>query len=168
MNVNLGNKIRELRKEKNISQEVLAQYLGVSFQAVSKWENGTALPDITLVPQIANFFGVSADELLCMKETEETEEFIRSISSLPGICVKGLMTIAPYVENAEENRQYFRKLKQLSVDIMQKNIDNISMSSLSMGMSGDYTVAVEEGATYVRVGTSIFGERDYSLNNTIV
>lgn len=101
-------------------------------------------------------------------KTEETAELVRQISALPGICVKGLMTIAPYVENAEENRQYFRKLKQLSVDIMHKNIDNISMGSLSMGMSGDYLVAVEEGATYVRVGTSIFGERDYSLKNTNV
>ena len=100
--------------------------------------------------------------------TEETADLIKSISALPGICVKGLMTIAPYVENAEENRQYFRKLKQLSVDIMHKNIDNISMGSLSMGMSGDYLVAVEEGATYVRVGTSIFGERDYSLKITNV
>ena len=72
------------------------------------------------------------------------------------------MTIAPYVENPEENRQYFRKLKQLSVDIMRKNIDNVSMSVLSMGMSGDYIVATEEGATFVRVGTGIFGERDYS------
>ena len=71
------------------------------------------------------------------------------------------MTIAPYVENPEENRKHFRKLKQLSVDIMSKNIDNVCMNVLSMGMTGDYVVAVEEGATYVRVGTAIFGERDY-------
>ena len=101
-------------------------------------------------------------------KTEETIEMIQKISVLPGICVKGLMTIAPYVEIAEENRQYFRKLKQLSVDIMHKNIDNVSMGSLSMGMSGDYTVAVEEGASYVRVGTGIFGERDYGLKITNV
>ena len=73
------------------------------------------------------------------------------------------MTIAPYVEDSEQNRQYFAQLKQLSVDIITKNIDNISMDILSMGMSGDYEVAVEEGATYVRVGTGIFGERDYSI-----
>jgi len=95
-------------------------------------------------------------------KTEETAALVEQISALPGICVKGLMTIAPYVENAEENRQYFRNLKQLSVDIMHKNIDNVTVGSLSMGMSGDYCVAVEEGATYIRVGTSIFGERDYS------
>ncbi len=108
---------------------------------------------------------VAGEETKFGLKTDETEELIRNISVLPGICVKGLMTIAPYVENAEENRHYFRKLKQLSVDIMHKNIDNISMGSLSMGMSGDYIIAVEEGATFVRVGTTIFGERDYSVKN---
>jgi len=71
------------------------------------------------------------------------------------------MTIAPYVENQEENRQYFAKLRQLSVDIRDKNIDNVYMDVLSMGMTGDYQVAIEEGATYVRVGTGLFGERQY-------
>lgn len=99
-------------------------------------------------------------------KTEEVLEFITEISKFPGISIKGLMTIAPYVENAEENRQYFVKLRQLSVDIMKKNIDNVSMDILSMGMTGDYQVAVEEGASYVRVGTGIFGERDYTVTNT--
>lgn len=92
----------------------------------------------------------------------EAECLISEIIKLPGICVRGLMTIAPFVENAEENRTYFQKLTQLSVDIMGKNTDNRCMGNvLSMGMTGDYMVAVEEGATYVRVGTGIFGERDY-------
>ncbi len=91
----------------------------------------------------------------------EAIALVEEIAKLPGIRIKGLMTIAPFVENPEKNREYFYKLKQLSVDIMQKNIDNVSMNILSMGMTGDYTVAVEEGATYVRVGTGIFGERDY-------
>lgn len=89
------------------------------------------------------------------------EALIRQVSLLPGVLVKGLMTIAPYVDNPEENRQYFAKLKQLSVDISKKNIDNVSMNILSMGMTGDYTVAIEEGASFVRVGTGIFGERRY-------
>ena len=72
------------------------------------------------------------------------------------------MTVAPYTENAEKNRIYFRKMKELLVDINSKNIDNIIMDSLSMGMSSDYEVAIEEGATMVRVGTGIFGERNYS------
>lgn len=89
--------------------------------------------------------------------------FLQNIASLPNICVKGLMTVAPYTENPEENRCYFSKLRQLAVDIMQENIDNISMDILSMGMTGDYEVAIEEGATYVRVGTGIFGERNYNM-----
>lgn len=89
--------------------------------------------------------------------------FIEKIAVLPGISVKGLMAVAPYVENSEENRQYFVKLRQLSVDIMKKNIDNVSMDILSMGMTGDYLTAIEEGSTYVRVGTGIFGERNYSI-----
>lgn len=95
--------------------------------------------------------------------SQEAIELVDAISKLPGIHIKGLMTIAPYVEDSEQNRQYFAQLKQLSVDIITKNIDNVSMDILSMGMSGDYEVAVEEGATYVRVGTGIFGERDYSI-----
>ena len=98
-------------------------------------------------------FGITVDEV---------EDFISEISYLNNIKVKGLMTIAPYVENPEENRNIFRKLKQLSVDINAKNIDNINVSILSMGMTNDYEVSIEEGANMVRVGTGIFGERDYS------
>lgn len=93
---------------------------------------------------------------------EEAPELVGQIALLPGIHIRGLMTIAPFTENPEENRPFFRKLKQLSVDIERKNIDNVSMAVLSMGMTGDYTVAIEEGATCVRVGTGIFGERHYA------
>lgn len=92
---------------------------------------------------------------------EDTIALVEMIATLPNISIKGLMTVAPFTENAEENRQYFHFLKQLSVDIISKNIDNVSMNILSMGMTGDYEVAIEEGATYVRVGTGIFGERNY-------
>ena len=95
---------------------------------------------------------------------EDTEEFIRSIAVLPHIRVEGLMTIAPFVEDAEENREFFVKLRKLSVDIKSKNIDNVNMHHLSMGMTGDYEVAIQEGATMVRVGTGIFGERNYSIS----
>ena len=90
---------------------------------------------------------------------EDAEEAIRRISSLPHVHIRGLMTIAPFVENPEENRGIFQKLYQFSVDINDKNIDNVTMGVLSMGMSGDFEVAIEEGATMVRVGTSIFGAR---------
>ncbi|MBS6953613.1 MAG: YggS family pyridoxal phosphate-dependent enzyme [Enterocloster asparagiformis] len=90
---------------------------------------------------------------------EDAEEAIRAISAFPHVHIKGLMTIAPFVENPEENRGIFKKLYQFSVDINDKNIDNVTMGVLSMGMSGDFEVAIEEGATMVRVGTSIFGAR---------
>lgn len=93
----------------------------------------------------------------------DCETFIREIAKLEHISVQGLMTIAPFVENAEDNRKYFAKLRELSVDIAAKNIDNVSMCNLSMGMTGDYQVAIEEGATMVRVGTGIFGHRNYNL-----
>ena len=95
--------------------------------------------------------------------SEETEQLVREIAKFPHIRIKGLMTIAPYTDNPESNRVYFRNMKKLSVDIENKNIDNVSMSVLSMGMTGDYQVAVEEGATLVRVGTGIFGERNYNI-----
>ena len=94
---------------------------------------------------------------------EELDEFIEKIAGFSHIQVKGLMTIAPFVEDPEENRPIFARLRKLSVDITAKNVDNITMSILSMGMTNDYQVAIEEGATMVRVGTGIFGARNYAL-----
>ncbi|TLD02845.1 pyridoxal phosphate enzyme, YggS family [Robinsoniella peoriensis] len=92
---------------------------------------------------------------------EDTEELVRKTAKLPNLRVGGLMTIAPFVEKAERNRVYFENLRKLYVDIKSKNIDNVNMCNLSMGMTGDYEIAIEEGATLVRVGTGIFGERNY-------
>ena len=92
-------------------------------------------------------------------KVEDTLELVREIAKLPNIFVKGLMTIAPYVDDGEKNRKIFNKLCKLAVDIRKENIDNICMDLLSRGMSGDYPVAVSEGATHVRVGTGIFGSR---------
>jgi pyridoxal phosphate enzyme (YggS family) len=124
----------------------------ISAQAVKKNVEVDILVEVNVAQEESKFGTFSSDAVLLVED----------ISKLPGIHVRGLMTIAPFVEDAEENREYFRKLKQLSVDIMSKNIDNICMNVLSMGMTGDYCVAIEEGATYVRVGTAVFGERDYS------
>lgn len=93
---------------------------------------------------------------------EDAVSLIESVSQLPGIHIRGLMTSAPYVVDSNENKEIFHKIKQLAVDIDKKNIDNVCMDILSMGMSQDYLTAVEEGATMVRVGSKIFGERDYS------
>ena len=99
-------------------------------------------------------FGLKIDEVLSMIET---------ISAFPHVRIKGLMTIAPFVDDPEENRPVFAQLRKLSVDIANKNIDNVSVEILSMGMTNDYQVAIEEGATIVRVGTAIFGERNYNV-----
>ena len=98
-------------------------------------------------------FGVSA---------AQAETLVREAADLKGIRIEGLMTIAPYTEDPETNRVYFARLKELAVDIGEKCIDNVSMGVLSMGMTGDFEVAIEEGATHVRVGTGIFGERIYT------
>ena len=94
---------------------------------------------------------------------EEAPKLIEQIAKLENVRIKGLMCIAPYVENPEDNRQYFVKLRELMIDTAKQNIDNVDMEILSMGMTGDYMVAIEEGATYVRVGTGIFGERNYTI-----
>lgn len=94
---------------------------------------------------------------------EETESLIKDIALLPNIKVRGLMTVAPYVEDGALNREVFWKIRELFIDIKGKNIDNVNMDFMSMGMSGDFQVAVEEGATHIRVGTKIFGEREYNI-----
>ncbi len=126
----------------------------ISKEAVKKGLVCRILLEVNVADEDSKF-GFSCEDVLTS---------IEEIAGLEGIRVAGLMTVAPYVEDPEENRPVFRKLKQLSVDITRKNIDNVSMDILSMGMSGDYQVAIEEGAKYVRVGTSIFGERNYSIN----
>ena len=125
----------------------------ISKEAVKKGLEMPVLIEVNVAGEESKF-GVSP---------EETEDLIRRIAPLPGIKVRGLMTIAPFVENAEDNRPVFQKLRKLAVDIKSKNIDNVIMCDLSMGMTGDYQVAVEEGATMVRVGTGIFGERHYTI-----
>ena len=94
---------------------------------------------------------------------EDVFDVVKEISALEHVKIKGLMQIAPFVDDPEDNRKYFRAMKQLSVDINNKNFDNVDMSILSMGMTNDYEIAVEEGATMVRVGTAIFGERNYNI-----
>lgn len=92
---------------------------------------------------------------------EALTDLLVEISKFSHIHVKGLMTVAPFVDNPRKNSEIFKKMHKLSVDIESKNIDNITMSILSMGMTNDYEVALEEGANMIRVGTAIFGERNY-------
>lgn len=124
----------------------------ISKEAEKKQVNVPILLEVNLADEESKF-GFQDSEI--MGAVEE-------IAQLPGIQLKGLMTVPPFVEDGEDNRIYFAKLKQLSVDIMNKNMDNVCMDILSMGMTSDYEVAVTEGATYVRVGSAIFGDRIYN------
>ena len=94
---------------------------------------------------------------------DEAIDAVQKIAQLEGVHIKGLMAIPPICENSEQNRPYFAKMKKLFIDITDKKIDNSSMDILSMGMTNDYEIAIEEGATMVRVGTGIFGERNYNI-----
>ena len=125
----------------------------ISKEAIKKDVTVSVLIEVNVAEE-ASKFGTTSEDAIALVE---------QIAKLPNIAIKGLMTIAPYVENAEENRVYFRKLKQIYVDIIRKNIDNVFMEELSMGMTGAYKVAITEGATYIRVGTGIFGERQYNI-----
>lgn len=147
------NKVKYIMDKVCLIHSVDSVRLAEQIQSEAE-KSGTDM-DILIQVNVAN-----EDTKFGIKE-EETEKIIREIAKFPNVHIKGLMTIAPFTDEPETNRKYFKKLKQLSVDIRKKNIDNVNMDCLSMGMTGDYQVAIEEGATLVRVGTGIFGERIY-------
>lgn len=172
------NKVQEiLEKKPQLPEQVRFHMIGhlqrnKVKQVIDKVVLIHSVDSIRLAEQIeeeAEKKGIHADVLLEVNVareeskfgffTEEVEEALKEIGKFSHITVKGLMTIAPNVENPEDNREVFKKLYQLYVDIKSKNIDNGTMSVLSMGMTGDYEVAIEEGATMIRVGTGIFGTR---------
>ena len=114
-----------------------------------------------LIADILVEVNVAEEESKFGMKMEEVIPFVEKVSAFPHVRVRGLMTIAPFVEDPEENRSIFADLHKLYIDIKKKNHDNDTVSVLSMGMTNDYEVAIEEGATMVRVGTGIFGARSY-------
>ena len=128
----------------------------------------------TEIDKIAERLGRTVDVLIEINISNEPTkhgispqnylELARFISEKQNICLKGLMTVAPYVENPNNNRIYFRKMREIFVDITDKINNNIDMQILSMGMTNDYEVAIEEGSNIVRVGTGIFGSRTSTSN----
>ena len=132
-----------------------------SLRLAEQIEHEAAKADIVMPVLIE--VNVAEEESKFGTTSEAAMQLVEAVSKMPHIKIRGLMTIAPFTDNPEDNRIYFRKLKQLSVDIKSKNIDNVDMDELSMGMTGDYEVAIEEGATMVRVGTGIFGKRNYQI-----
>lgn len=147
------NKVRYIMDKVSLIHSVDSVRLAEQIQAEAV-KSGN---DMDILIQV----NVSGEDTKFGIKEQEAEDIIREIAKFPNIHIKGLMTIAPFTDIPETNRKYFKKLKQLSVDIKRKNIDNVTMDCLSMGMTGDYQVAIEEGATLVRVGTGIFGERVY-------
>ena len=116
-----------------------------------------------LIADILVEVNVAEEESKFGMKMEEVIPFVEKVSAFPHVRVRGLMTIAPFVEDPEENRSIFADLHKLYIDIKKKNHDNDTVSVLSMGMTNDYEVAIEEGATMVRVGTGIFGARNYAV-----
>lgn len=149
------NKVRQLLEKASLIHSVDSLRLAqtIDDEAGKKGLSSDILIEVNVAGEETKY-GFSPDEV---------SEAVNKISLLKNLRVRGLMTIAPYVTNPEENRPVFAALRKISVDIGSKNIDNVSMDILSMGMSGDYEVAIEEGATIVRVGTALFGARDYDI-----
>ena len=149
------NKVRQVIDKATLIHSVDSVHLAETIEKEAAKKD--LIVDILIEVNVAeedSKFGLKIDEVIPAIET---------ISTFPHIRIQGLMTIAPFVENPEDNRCVFARLQKLSVDIASKNIDNVSVDILSMGMTNDYEVAIEEGATMVRVGTGIFGAREYHI-----
>ena len=149
------NKVKYIVDKSYLIHSVDSLRLAEQINAEAQKKN--VVCDILLEVNIANEkskFGLSS---------EEVPELLAKIKTMKNVRVKGLMTIAPFVDNPEDNREHFRNLHKLFIDMREQTSDNISMEVLSMGMTGDYEVAIEEGATMVRVGTGIFGARNYNI-----
>jgi len=148
------NKVRQIAGKVAMIHSVdslrLAEQIQKEYEAIGK------------VAKILIEVNIAREETKFGLMPEETEAVIREAAKMGNIEVRGLMTIAPYVEDPQENRVHFCNLRKLLVYINSKNIDNVNMTELSMGMTGDYEIAIEEGATFVRVGTGIFGSRQYA------
>jgi PLP dependent protein len=114
---------------------------------------------ISSIQEILIQVNVSGEESKFGLNPIEVKDFIKEISTYPNVKIKGLMTIGPNTEDKEKIRMVFRNLKKIFIDIKQENIDNIDMDALSMGMSNDFEIAIEEGANIVRIGSAIFGQR---------
>ena len=153
-----GNKVKYIVDKVTLIHSVDSLRLAetISREAEKKGVTVPILIEVNIAGEETKFGLSSKEEVISLTE---------QIAALPNLSVKGLMTVAPPVKDPEENRPFFREIRQLSVDITNKNIDNVSMEILSMGMTGDYEVAIEEGATMVRVGTGIFGARNYKKSN---
>ena len=147
------NKVRQIVGQVDMIESVDSLRLATAISNRSQ-ELGIVTPVLVEV-------NIGGEEAKSGIEPENLEQLLWDLSSLNGINVQGLMTIPPILQKEKEKREIFSKMYQLFVDIRAKNIDNISMQELSMGMSGDYREAILEGSTIVRIGSALFGARHY-------
>ena len=176
------NKVQEfLSKETNVSENVHKHFIGhlqtnKVKDIVGKVELIHSVHSLKLAKEIAKQTvkkGIITNILLEVNIGKEIskngfleEDLIKNaieISRLDGVCIKGLMAIPPICNNPEENRKYFSKMYKLFVDIKAKKLDNSNIEYLSMGMTDDYITAIEEGANIIRIGTGLFGKRNYNM-----
>ncbi len=149
------NKVKDIIDKVELIHSVHSYKLAeeISKQAVKKNIKMNILLEINIGAEESKS-GFAPDEVLAA---------VQKIATLEGVFVKGLMAIPPICEKPEQNRPYFAKMKKLFIDIAAQKIDNSSMDILSMGMSDDYEVAIQEGANMVRLGTALFGRRNYNI-----
>ncbi len=176
------NRVQEfLSKEKDLNTNVQKHFIGhlqsnkakdivgkVSLiHSVHSLKLAKIISEISLknniVSDILLEVNIAGEESKSGFSPSELLENLKEISNLKGVIVKGLMTIPPICENNEENREYFKEMYNLFLDIQSKKIDNSSMDILSMGMSDDFETAIQEGANLVRIGTALFGKRNYKV-----
>ncbi|MBM7624949.1 YggS family pyridoxal phosphate-dependent enzyme [Sporohalobacter salinus] len=181
--VDLGeNRVQELRdKYDNISQEINWHMIGHlqrnkvkyimrmercslihsmdSMRLAKKINKRAGMAD--RVMDVLVQINVAGDENKFGLKPEETIDYLKEVSEFENLQVKGLMTMVPYVEDSEKVRPYFKRLKDLFDEAKRTDIPNIKMQELSMGITNDFEVAIEEGATIVRIGSAIFGPREY-------
>lgn len=148
-----SNKVRQIAGLVTLIHSV--DRLSLAQEIERQWAKLDAACDVLIQVNIAGEAtksGTTAEELLSL---------VREVAALPHLRVRGLMTMPPFFDDPEGARPYFRELKRLAGVVAAENIPSVTMDELSMGMSGDFEAAIEEGATLVRIGTSLFGEREY-------
>jgi len=151
----------QTNKVKYIIDKVCMIHSVDSFALAKKISDRAVLSNVTV--NILIEVNAALEETKFGLKCEEVIPFVNQISQLPNIKIRGLMTVAPYVENPEDNRKIFKEVYNLKEKIKSLNLENVPMDVLSMGMTNDFEIAIEEGATMVRVGTAIFGKRNYNI-----
>ena len=150
------NKVKQVLGRAAMIHSVDSMHLA---QAISKEADKRGIENVDVLIEI----NIGKEVTKSGIPEEEAEDLLKQIVTLPHLTVRGLMSIAPFVDDPEDNRPHFKRLETLRKKLQTLDLPNAPMTELSMGMTGDFEVAIEEGATLVRVGTAIFGARDYTI-----